>query len=98
MNFTRLVRAVSQPVGAAWHRRRQLQVSEAIEAWRREHNLEVEHLVQAQTGERRTGVSTKKMDGIEEDEIRARVLAAVERMPLSDVLRLAIPVEYLLAR
>lgn len=97
MNFTRLLRARS-PIGAAWHLTRLSQVSEAIAAWKQAHQLEVQHLVPTQAGERRSTIGSVPSIGIDEEGLRSRILEAVQRMPLSDLLRLPIPAEHLLSR
>jgi hypothetical protein len=97
MNFTRLLR-VRSPIGAAWHLTRLNQVSQAIAAWKQTHQLEVQHLVPTQGAERRSNIASVPSIGIDEEELRGRILEAVQRMALSDLLRLPIPAEYLLSR
>lgn len=85
---------------AMWRSLAAWQVMSRAEAWRQEHGLDLDlHDDPAQGGTPTSPSRTPRSGGgaaLQDEAIRRRVIAAVERMPLSAVLQLSIPVEYLL--
>lgn len=83
-----------------WQTERLGLVQEEIERWRSEHGLSLEILQSIETGEPTRGASRKRPEDSDESarltEVRERVHNAVDRMPLSALYELKIPLEYVL--
>jgi hypothetical protein len=90
-------------LGHDWNMLKTAKVRSMIEAWSRENNLTPDILesptVQAESSDATLSskpTSTEEETAApEEDRVRKLVLRAVNRMPLADLLRLKIPVEYM---
>jgi len=84
-----------------WYAARTKRVMDLLTAWSKEHGLDVD-FVEAPTRvrekEKPTGGRPAPQRRVarrdREEQLRSRVHAAVDRMPLSDLLRLSLPVEY----
>jgi hypothetical protein len=103
--FTREIR-LTPGLAQVWHISRARQVAEHLAEWAKKNDVTVEIVEQRP---RREGVPTEKgadaLDGrsqepatIEFDRVRESVIEAVRRMPVSDLLRLPIPIEFLVGR
>lgn len=98
----KFVDALPLEARAAWRSVTAWQVMSRAEAWRKENGVDVD-LHSDPTASARpapsTAASARSTDRPElgEEAIRRRVVSAVQRMPLSALLQLPIPVEYLLA-
>lgn len=97
--FTKSVR-LHPHLGASWHRTRAQHVATAIAKWAAEHNVRLnEWIIGAESPRSPTGTfdrPSRKQSERDEGLIRARILAAVERMPTSELLRLRLPAEYMI--
>lgn len=92
--FTRFLR-VRTRIAGAWHLTRMQQVAQSIAEWAVEHGVATNYLLDASSG-RRSAVTAVSPLSLDEVALRSRIVSAVQRMPLADLLRLPIPVEYLL--
>jgi hypothetical protein len=84
-----------------WYAYRMAKVLELLEAWKAEHGLDVEFAAPMAprrpkpAADRIREGRAKAASASPDDRIRARVHDAVDRMPLSELLRLSIPIEFL---
>jgi hypothetical protein len=84
-----------------WYDLRTARVREALERWKREHSLDVDLVDRRQQPRKaisspaRQKGSTKPV-GAQDDDLRDRLHRAIERMPRSELLRISLPIEYLL--
>ena len=102
----KFVDALPPEARAAWRAMTAWQVLSRAERWRKANDLDVDlHTDPAVRFRPATspaaptvssGVADYREEDLRDEAIRRRVVAAVKRMPLSAVLQLAIPVEYLL--
>lgn len=92
--FTRLLR-FRPPVAGAWHLTRMRQVAAAIEEWAQRNQIDVNYVVDAPRSRQDLPVEPR-LPRFNEDELRSRLVLAVQRMPVADLLRLPIPTEFLL--
>lgn len=100
--FTRRVKH-HPPAASHWHQTRMKQVADAIADWAASNSIELTYIVDS---ERRTAPAStresaapgpRSQDAASESEaMRRKILEAVGRMPLSELLRLPIPAEYLI--
>lgn len=84
-----------------WRRSLVEHVTEVVERWKTSHGLNVDILddhAAKPTHTQRAGRARRGAGELNDEEIRGRVIAAVRAMPMSDVLQLRLPVEYLLIR
>jgi Uncharacterised protein family (UPF0158) len=81
-----------------WSAARLSEVRRRVEAWMRENDLTVDldHERQPLSLPKRRASASSASHRVGDDELRARVLEAVRRMSRGELLRLAIPVEYIL--
>jgi hypothetical protein len=93
--FSRLLR-LRAPVAAAWHVTRMRQVAGAIEEWATRHRVTVDYVVEAPRPRREQSPSPARRVSVNEEQLRALLVQAVQRMPLADLLRLPVPAEFLL--
>jgi len=101
--FMNYLRANNQ-LSPEWNMFKTARVRSVIESWIRKNNLGPE-VLEAASGQAENGkakvpaaqsAGQAEADGAQDEErIRKLVLAAVSRMPLADLLRLQIPVEYM---
>jgi len=98
--FTRLV--IGLPGGGGWKRYRTRKVLDEMYKWASKNGLELEPFATKAPGGApagsysKAGLSTQDSAGPTDEARKRRVLAALERMPLAELLRLSIPVEYLI--
>lgn len=104
VHFARLVRGVPR-LNRDWSRFMRLRTLELISEWAHSNEIPLWQLKQdvGLPGRKRfdndgaaAPVTDSPTTGIDADTVRRTVIRAVERMPLSELLRLSIPVEYLL--
>ncbi|MGM1058548.1 UPF0158 family protein [Saccharothrix sp. Mg75] len=107
--FTSMVRS-NTSLTERWNRFRLGRVTARVKDWMQQHGLEFDlYDVDSLTGRKRQrdqggtfGSVTSRTDrttprsGVDSEQVRARVHRAVARMPLSELLQLRIPVEYIL--
>jgi hypothetical protein len=94
--FSALVR-LSPTLAQSWHRFRQARVAAQIAEWSRAKGLELK-IMEGEEERRPESPSEVPAEKSEEERVatlRQRVHIAVDRMPLGDLLRLAIPLEYI---
>lgn len=94
VSFTRFLR-VHSSISSAWHVARMQQVASAIATWCQQHGVSTNYIVDTSSGPRIPS-STAVPGRIDEDQLRSRIVNAVQRMTLADLLRLPIPAEFLL--
>ena len=92
-SFLRSVK--STPLAGEWHRRRIERTMAAAESWMEQNGLNVK-LRRARLHPTRLDVPLRPTGLADETQIRDKIKSAVDRMPLHELLRLAIPVEYVL--
>jgi hypothetical protein len=111
--FTSLVRSHSA-LAERWNRYRLESVTRRVSHWMRQHDLELDlyernlwQSFRGQRGRATPGASSIRGEvdqprtrhgGVSVESVRSRVSAAVARMPLSELLQLRLPVEYMLDR
>jgi Uncharacterised protein family (UPF0158) len=99
--FAAVVR--SRPdLARGWHLVRLQDVADRISEWAARHDIAVDFIRTSQQVSSSGDAGLRAEDGIvagrSAEALRAAILGAVERMPLSELLKLPIPVEYLINR
>lgn len=94
--FAQIVRGVPQ-LADAWFTQLFRKVADTIQSWGEQNSLEVEFLEPVP----RRSLGPPRIAGpavgpVSEAKVRERLHAAIERMPLADLLRISLPVEYLI--
>jgi hypothetical protein len=95
--FTRTIRLTR--LGAAWHAFRVRNVATEIQKWADNNHLNLSLFNESAlpSDANRSPIETSP-SATDEEDIRARIRAAIDRMPLGELLRLAIPLEYIFPR
>lgn len=75
-----------------WREARQQRVVDVMRSWMTEHGVEIPLFTEPRSDERPVKLASRHSDG----DVRQALHAAIDRMPLSEMLRLSIPLEYLL--
>lgn len=98
--FSRIVRTDPR-LASAWNNHRTSQVAERVAAWLNQHGLAVNVWEPRPTGEA-TQRHTAAASGaspvpVSADDLRRALHRAIDRMPRTELLRLAVPLEYLIS-
>lgn len=95
------LRAVSSrpDTRAAWYDHRTSRVTEMLESWKQEHGLSEVDLFEYERLPRRSATPRPRADRQSKDDaLRARLHRAIDQMPISELLRLSVPIEYVVDR
>ena len=95
------LRAVSSrpDTRAAWYDHRARRVTEMLESWKEEHGLAEVELFEREHFQRRPAPLRPRADRQSKDDaLRARLHRAINQMPVSELLRLSVPIEYIVDR
>jgi hypothetical protein len=95
------LRAVSSrpDTRAAWYDHRTRRVTEMLESWKHDHGLSGVDLFEYERAPRRPATPRPRADRQSKDDaLRARLHRAIDQMPISELLRLSVPIEYIVDR
>ena len=81
-------------VRRAWNRMRTQHVTKLLEEWRAENHLRLALQEPSRRRPRRPSDRPHQAASSRDDLVRRRLHAAIDRMPLADLLRISLPVEY----